>query len=99
MLYTDPLAPGLDAMARRLLNPYPTGLRVPGAEVVVANPAFATPEVQAIFTSGHITRDGGEVVAPRSIRRRTCAPTLADGPPIGDAGAPHGGGSRGLGRH
>ena len=53
MLFTDPSASALDGMAQRLTDPYPTGLRVPGAGIVVANPVFASPTTQAMFTGGH----------------------------------------------
>lgn len=53
MLFTEPSASALDGMAQRLTDAYPTGLRVPGAGIVVANPVFASPTTQAMFTGGH----------------------------------------------
>jgi len=53
VLFTNPPATALDGMAQRIVDPFPAGLRVPNAGTVVANPAFAPLNVQAMFTAGH----------------------------------------------
>mgnify|MGYP003339118422 CR=1 FL=1 len=53
MLFTNPAASALDGMAQRIADPFPAGLRVPNAGIVVANPAFAPANVQGLFTAGH----------------------------------------------
>jgi hypothetical protein len=48
LLFGHPSAPELDGTARLFTNPFPAGLRT-GAGLLVANPAFATPALQAKF--------------------------------------------------
>lgn len=52
-LLTDPSLAELEGIARRLVDPFPAGLRLPGAGTIVANPAYAGSDAQASFTAGH----------------------------------------------
>lgn len=53
LLFTDPPPTVLDGIATRLLLPFPAGLRLPGAGIAVANPAYADLSIRGRFTSGH----------------------------------------------
>ncbi len=52
LFFNDPDAARLDMILRQIAQPYPAGLMTP-VGMLVANPAYESTSIQAIFTKGH----------------------------------------------